>query len=69
MNRRDALRSLLTLPVAATTIQRTDAATIQGQSIGFQGIAGKASAWDAPYGAELNIGHTDFSNGRKVYER
>jgi hypothetical protein len=69
VNRRDALRSLLTLPVAATTIQRTNAAAIQGQSHRIPRDRRLASAWDDPYGAELNIGHTDFSNGRKVYER
>jgi hypothetical protein len=64
MNRRDALRSLLTLPVAATTIERSPAAPIQGQSIGFQGIAGQATAWDAPYGSTPKIAWTDFTKGK-----
>ena len=55
MNRRNVLRSLLTLPVAATTIERSQVQAVQGDV--------------APAAMDEcdEIGITDFSGGRKVY--
>lgn len=44
MNRRDILRSLITLPVAATTIERADPPTVQAEApIGHTDLSGGRS--------------------------